>query len=253
MSSSATAAVDEHPGALATALSADEQKAWEERLGVQSDTISAWGRIVGQYLFAQPPYRQILHVAHAFRVMPFVAETPEDQFVLEPMSDGEFGERVNRLNRPDVSGVVATLGEHRSSATTMATTLLDVLFLLDADDRAVVLAVVFRRLKGLVPAELLEPGKTLTLTQGEREAIIIAERETARAIIGAIGHRGCDHTTLEDVAGQVLDALASVADPTHRKVMLGFAFQQLDADSRSATPSGLEALERILGARLSGG
>ncbi|MDO8622199.1 MAG: hypothetical protein Q7R80_03120, partial [bacterium] len=245
-SATATAAVGDSPGASPAALTAGEQAAWEERLGIVSDTHSAWGRAVGAHLFAQPLYRQILHVAHAFRVLPFVAETPEGRFILESMDEVEFRERVTRLGRPDVAGVIGTLGEHRSSATTMATMLLDVLMPLDADDRAVVLAMVFRRLKGLVPAETPEPGQTSALTVDDRAAILVTERESARAILGALNHRECGHTTQEDVAGQVLAALDAIVDPMRRKVMMGFVIGQLSGASRQAAPSGLEALEALL-------
>lgn len=252
MSSPATAAaVDDSPGAPSAALSAEEQTAWEERLGVQTDHVPAWGRIVGAHLFAQPLNRRLAHLAHAFRVLPFVAETPEGQFPLEEMSEEEWSDRVTRLQDVGVPRRLAALQRLRSSATEMAALLLDVLSPLDTGDRAVVLAVVFRHIKGLVPAEMPQPGQTSTLTDDERAAIFVAEREAARAILGAVSHAGCDHTTREDVAGQVLDALDAIRNPMHRKVMLGFAISQLAV--ASSPSSGLEALAAMLGGEGPGG
>ncbi|MDP3770775.1 MAG: hypothetical protein Q8R16_00560 [bacterium] len=50
-------------------------------------------------------------------------------------------------------------------------------------------------------------------------------------------------------AGQVLDALMAITAPLHRKVMLGFAVDQLRGAS---TPSGLDALAALLGGSVPG-
>ncbi|MDO8463392.1 MAG: hypothetical protein Q7S96_03940 [bacterium] len=204
-------------------LNDDELVCWDARLGVQYENPSAWARVVSQYLFgAIEPRRRLPHLAHAFRVLPYVPETPVSTFPMESMSDDEYARRVSLLCQSDsFLELVERLSDSALFPVEAATMLLTYLGPLSLDNRVVILALVYR-IHDCGPFGVVCMRGADLHDQDERWAIVVRHRERVLAANDALLHALCDHVDAAVVARHILDAIVPIADEQERAIVFGY-------------------------------
>ncbi|MDO8425805.1 MAG: hypothetical protein Q7T01_04845 [bacterium] len=221
-------------------LSKQEIAAWDARLGVCFDDVSAWGRVVAKHLYGSVErWRRLAHLAHAFRVMPYVPTTPADLFPVDTMADSDYSSRgtqllehhgmqelIDELQQPGVLPIEAALRLHAY---------LDPLAL---DDRVVVLVVVFQQID-CVPMGIERSLGTCIADHEARWMRIVANREhvlRARAAADRAIAGGGDTVAVMTV---ILDALDSIDDAADRAIVAGYFLFRMRVEAR-------ECIRRVL-------
>ncbi|MFH1098848.1 MAG: hypothetical protein V1723_02930 [Candidatus Uhrbacteria bacterium] len=215
-------------------LTQTEQNAWEERLGWESNSTSAWGRLVGDYLFAQPRARRLPHLVHALRVLPYVRSVASERFTAEAVSERIQSvcvrRRVSEFNRRHE---LLTAGEKHPSAAEFASEFIDFLEPLTSSERAFFIGHVFCRLSitpysaDRCPCARNQQPERRAESKDDNQALLLAHRELVLEMRAIIDHCTCEGREVSTVMADFLAVLDRVKDPHARALIMSHAIALL--------------------------
>lgn len=119
-----------------------ERHAIEERLGFDTESLSAWGHVVRTYLFAQPADRRAPILAYALSVFPYVRAVGADRFAMVPVTEDGIT-RCLRAHEPALLEVIADALRGGWAVCAFADRILAFLASLTEEEQTVLLARVF--------------------------------------------------------------------------------------------------------------